>query len=159
MNSNTIIILLFLLVVAGFILGITFQYYVPGILAPQTYLNHISTPHSLESIDSTYSLTSPNFIKREYDLIDMMTSTHSMNPTIYNNSVLLVSYLPQDEELTPGNIIGFKSVDYPGITAVHRIVRVENDRIFTQGDNNPKEDKHSISREDVEFVVLGVLYK
>ncbi len=73
------------------------------------------------------------------------TSGRSMNPTIFPGDYLIFKKFSSAEILEPEEILCF--IPRTGAAALsnekyvcHRLIRIENDRIITKGDNNRKED-------------------
>ena len=65
-------------------------------------------------------------------------TSSSMWPTLKEGDIVLLKGVDKPEDLEVGNIIGFELDD--GGFAIHRIVRIEGERITTKGDANREED-------------------
>lgn len=88
---------------------------------------------------------------------DITTELHkgdSMNPTISDNSILLVS--KDISHLMVGDIIVYLNNKDEKI--LHRIIKIEEDYYITKGDNNNVEDSYKPKLEDIRGKVVGVLY-
>lgn len=78
----------------------------------------------------------------------------SMNPTLKGGDGLIV--LPyNNEKIRCGDVITFKLQDRDH-NIVHRVVKVDNQGIYTKGDNNNKVDKWIITPDDLIGRVVSI---
>jgi len=89
------------------------------------------------------------------------TNTNSMDPLIdeYSNSIEIT---PKSEsQLQIGDIISYKSKIY-SVTVIHRIIDIKEDEegiyFVVKGDNNVIKDNEKVRFNQIEGVVVGVLY-
>jgi signal peptidase I len=85
--------------------------------------------------------------------------THSMEPLLNSDSISLelLPQIPSDIEL--GDIISYKA---GSIVIIHRVVEIGEDDVgwyaMTKGDNNEFVDPSKVRFEDIEGVLVGILY-
>ncbi len=72
-------------------------------------------------------------------------ATGSMEPAIHQGSLCFINERTPFEEVTPGQVIAFKTGE---MLVTHRAVRVENGSITTKGDANNTEDSAKVTREN-----------
>ncbi|MBU1198607.1 MAG: signal peptidase I [Nanoarchaeota archaeon] len=89
------------------------------------------------------------------------TKTKSMYPFIREGAFALEIMPEGPEELRMGDVIGFKSKVY-NTTIIHRIIELGEDEqgwyAITKGDNNPAPDKEKVRFENVQGVLVGLIY-
>jgi len=81
----------------------------------------------------------------------------SMKPAISETSTLILKKYVPSMQLHEGDIIIFKTVNFPNGVA-HRISGFSNGLILTKGDNNDFFDAYQIYPENITYIVVGVLY-
>lgn len=88
-----------------------------------------------------------------------LSCTKSMHPT-FDCTDILTTCTPIRSRLKVGDIIGFKSPDFPEFDfVIHRIIAVTSEDCFiTQGDSNLIQDSYCPNREDVLFKVIKIEY-
>ena len=80
----------------------------------------------------------------------------SMNPALFeDNSVCFKEY--EGGELKQGNIVHYKTNNNKTNEGFHRIIAVQEDKIFSRGDNNKAEE--IINHSDVKGILVLTLYK
>lgn len=154
-ESGLVVVIVFLI---AFGLGIALQYYSPGIITPMHSCNDIPTVDGLNIINSSSRDDSLSRLsERNYDIFpagDYLTE--SMSPVFSSGDYIVVLFDFTDDELYRiGNVIGF---NYKEATVIHRIINIEGNTIYTQGDNNKNSDDFYVMKEDVKFIVIGVFY-
>lgn len=114
--------------------------------------NNIQASHN----DVSFELLNNKLIIKDIDNWVTLSGI-SMQPTVFTNNILIVrDYdFKTNKQLKEGQIIGF--IDNQRKLTVHRIKGVYDDYYITQGDNNPESEK--VRSENIQFVVVGVLYK
>ena len=80
----------------------------------------------------------------------------SMQPTIWTGNKLIVTEYKKGMQLKEGMIIGYRRLFDDSFTT-HRIKTIYNNEIYTQGDNNLKEDE-PIQKSQIKYIILGVLF-
>lgn len=77
-----------------------------------------------------------------------IVATGSMQPTFQLDELVLVKCSNVDTEYKVGDIITYydSSID---IDVTHRIVKIDNDEIYTKGDNNNARDLHPTTRDKI----------
>ncbi len=87
--------------------------------------------------------------------------TNSMVPVMDVGSTVLTVEPKSFDDISIGDIIFFKVDEYDA-KIVHRVIRTSYDRFspyyVTKGDNNLVEDPFRVRFEDVEGVVIGIIY-
>jgi len=89
----------------------------------------------------------------------------SMFPLINNDSIGMGFRPDSSEEINIGDIISFWSfadIENKKRLVVHRVIDKGSDEkgiyFITKGDNNPKKDKQKVRFEEVDSVLIGILY-
>lgn len=89
------------------------------------------------------------------------TDTNSMDPFIDSGANSIEVKPESEDDINVGDVISFRTVLSDGII-IHRVVEAGEDsegRYFiTKGDNNPSVDPGKRRFEDIEGVVVGVIY-
>jgi len=85
----------------------------------------------------------------------------SMYPFI-NKDVFALEIRPENKtELKVGDIVGYESKTF-NTTIIHRIVEIEEDEsgwyVVTKGDNNPASDPDKVRFENIQGVLVGLIY-
>ncbi|MFH0869841.1 MAG: signal peptidase I [archaeon] len=87
--------------------------------------------------------------------------SRSMHPLISKNAFALEVTPESHETLEVGDIIGYKSETF-NITVVHRIINISQDEqgwyAITKGDANPTPDADIVRFDDVQGVLVGLIY-
>ena len=87
--------------------------------------------------------------------------SNSMDPLIDENSTTIEISPKNEEEIKIGDIIAY-NIDDVDYALVHRVVEIGNDEegiyFLTKGDNYYKNDPYRIRFQQIEGVVVGVLY-
>lgn len=78
-----------------------------------------------------------------YGILEVVSG--SMEPTIHVGDMIIIN--TKDKNYQEGNIITF--YDSEGTFTTHRIIKMEGDKIVTQGDNNDSEDNYDLTRDKV----------
>ena len=88
----------------------------------------------------------------------LIVVTGSMEPTIKSNEMIIIK---EQNQYNKGDIVTYKN-SFNGLIT-HRIVRVEEDTVITQGDNNTNVDE-AIKKSDIQgkvilhSAILGFIY-
>lgn len=85
--------------------------------------------------------------------------TNSMEPKIPVGAILIEEKYPEKMQvkLKTGDIITFKIRDGESTMRVtHRIIKIQDGKIYTKGDNNPDRDPWSVMKDQVEGRVVYV---
>ena len=85
--------------------------------------------------------------------------SESMEPEIPVASFLIEKNFSEGKhtELNAGDIITFKISDGKrSMRVTHRIIKIQDDRIYTKGDNNHAEDPWTVTKDQVESRVVFV---
>jgi hypothetical protein len=86
--------------------------------------------------------------------------TKSMDP-VFDQGNFAIQVIPKIEQLQLGDIISYrpKNKDF---LIIHRIIEMGEDEegwyVITKGDNNPKPDPERVRADQVEKVVVGIIY-
>lgn len=93
-----------------------------------------------------------------YKVLRISKDTESMAPSLTTDDIVFVTYNFTDEDIQVGNIVlfGQENTDF---NLAHRIIKIDNDKIYTKGDNNNYIDEGYITKEDVIAIVIGVIYQ
>ncbi len=87
--------------------------------------------------------------------------TNSMDPVLDEESTAILIRPQKPEEIEVGDIVVFDNKDSEPFI-VHRVVRITQDekgiRFHTKGDNAPVEDPFDVRFENIEAIVVGILY-
>ena len=78
------------------------------------------------------------------DSVKAIISSNSMEPYILKGDTVLIVYC---ELYEVGDVIAY--VHWEKSITIHRIVRKDNNRIYTKGDNNLTEDDYHITKENI----------
>ena len=84
-----------------------------------------------------------------------IANTNSMDPTLDEDSIVMVKHITDYSEIQVGDIVTYK--DSEG-TVVHRIVWIDSKGVVVKGDNNAYPDYIHISFSALESVIVGILY-
>lgn len=98
-----------------------------------------------------FLVASPLLPTKEY-ISTHVVSTGSMEPSIKTGSVVLSSL--EIDEINKGDIIVFTSPENKEINIVHRVMKIEEDKYTTKGDNNDNEDDRTVSKSDIKGKVF-----
>jgi len=89
------------------------------------------------------------------------TDTHSMEPVISSRSYAIEVVPKSVDDIKVGDIISYKS-DYADGTIIHRVIEKSSDSEGTyfilKGDNNPTSDPGRIRFNQVQRVVVAIIY-
>jgi signal peptidase I len=88
--------------------------------------------------------------------ITSYANTSSMRPTL-NELTHGIEIQPIKEELKVGDIVAYKP-DGSSDIIVHRIVAIENEEYILRGDNNAENDPQKVRFNQIEGVVVGLIY-
>jgi len=143
------IILVFTL---GILTTITYQQLTPRELPPAPG-DHISE-------DNIYQTNNTIIIKIDQPFyLSKYTPTHSMLPLIEegHNGIMIK---PQGQDIQVGDIISYKYDE--NTTIVHRVISIKKDKkgyyFITKGDNNPQQDPFKIRMENIQGILIGIIY-
>lgn len=86
--------------------------------------------------------------------------TKSMDPLIDSNTIGIEVKPSSEDEIEIGDIIAYESEK--GITIIHRVIKINEDSegnyYITKGDNNLFADNEKIRFDQIEGILVGVLY-
>jgi len=86
-------------------------------------------------------------------------NTHSMEPVLNSNSISLELPPVVPTDVKVGDIISFKQ---GSIVLIHRVIEINQDSegwyAITKGDNNNEPDSEKVRFEQIQGVVVGILY-
>jgi len=89
------------------------------------------------------------------------TDTNSMDPVIDSTANAIELVPKSEEDIHVGDLVSYKS-DYADGTIIHRVIRKEADEtgiyFVMKGDNNPSQDPGKIRFNQIERVVVAVIY-
>ena len=98
-------------------------------------------------------------IERENIIWAKIKDTHSMEPTLNENSISLELKPSSESDIVDGDIISFAQ---EGLVIIHRVIETGFDDngwfARTKGDNNPDVDPWKVRFNSVKGVVVGILY-
>lgn len=88
-----------------------------------------------------------------------IADTGSMKPTLTKNTHVLQIEPTSTDELAEGDIISFA---YKNKIIIHRIIKIGTDETgwyaITKGDNNPVSDPEKVRFNQIDRVVVGIIY-
>ena len=113
--------------------------------------NNIQAQHT----KVTYYLKDNKIIINNSNIEIMNFTGSSMQPALFAGNKLIVQKY-DGEELKEGMIVAYQGEQDYYIT--HRIRAIYPDHITTQGDNLYEKDE-SIEKEQIKYIILGVLYE
>lgn len=91
----------------------------------------------------------------------MFTDTHSMEPVISSRSYAIEIVPESEDQINVGDIISYNS-KYADGTIIHRVIEKGYDSQGTyfilQGDNNPTPDPGRVRFDQVQRVVVAIIY-
>jgi len=91
--------------------------------------------------------------------IAKINSTGSMHPTLNLYSTAIQITPKSNNEIFVGDIVSYKKDDE---SIIHRVIRVDSDDkgwyAITKGDNNEIEDEEKVRFEQIQKVLVGILY-
>ncbi len=76
-----------------------------------------------------------------------LVATASMEPTFAVDG-LVVTRTDDFAKVRVGDVVAFRAAGLNGKTALHRVIAIDNDRLFVKGDNNAHPDGASVTREN-----------
>lgn len=89
------------------------------------------------------------------------TDTNSMDPIIDSNANSIELKPKSAEDISVGDVISFRSQLVEG-TVIHRVIEKgkddQGDYFITKGDNNPSKDPGRTRFEDINGVVVAIIY-
>jgi len=90
-----------------------------------------------------------------------IADTHSLEPLIHKNTNVIEIYPESPSNIHLGDIVAYHSIFSNG-TILHRVVLIDEDEIgwyaIMKGDNNPRADPGRIRFEQIQRVVVGIIY-
>jgi len=84
--------------------------------------------------------------------------TKSMDP-VFDQGAYAIQIKPKQNQLQVGDIITYRSEE--GIPIIHRIIEIGNDGewfAYVKGDNNPRKDPGKVRWQQVEKVLVAIIY-
>ncbi len=143
----------------GFVL-VSFLYFEPELKRPFGFSGERNSPGDWLDDEQIKVLQDMVVIKQKDVILSSFADTNSMDPLL-DASAHGLEIKPTRGELEVGDIISYKS-DFLGGVVIHRIVEIGGDEegIFyvAKGDNNINNDPEKIRFEQIEGVLIGVLY-
>ncbi len=89
------------------------------------------------------------------------TDTHSMEPVISSRSYAIEIVPESEDQINVGDIVSYKS-RYADGTIIHRVIQKSNDAdgvyFIMKGDNNPSQDPGKIRFDQIQRVVVAIIY-
>lgn len=89
----------------------------------------------------------------------IIAATKSMEPVLDENDVVLEMVPTSSADIHVGDIIIYQKDEY---RIVHRVIRIDQDwagwYAIVKGDSNPREDPEKVRYDQVQGVVVGVIY-
>lgn len=124
-------------------------------------VHDLISPHNFISEDKIFVLKDKIMIKIENASLASYTTTHSMDPIIDSGAHGLEIKPKSAEEIKLGDIVAYKSI-YSKEPIVHRIIKISSDEkgvYYTlKGDNNKYNDLEKVRFNQIEYVLIGILY-
>ena len=122
--------------------------------------NEKSSPGDWLSDDQIKVLQNMVVIQQEDVILSSFADTNSMDPLLDSGANGL-EIKPVRGELEVGDIISYDSDVFDGVV-IHRIVEIDSDSLgeyyLDQGDNNGAVDPEKVRFEQIEGVLIGILY-
>ncbi len=91
----------------------------------------------------------------------ILTDTHSMEPTLNKNANALEVIPSSEDQIHKGDIVAYKS-RFLNSTIIHRVISTGTDEegvyFVLKGDNTLQEDLERVRFEQIERVVIGIIY-
>jgi len=115
-----------------------------------------ATPSSTLSRDKARRAANAAHLMISGSSLMTVMPTGSMKPVFDENAVLMVEPASFDE-LKVGDIITYRHPSHEQ-PVVHRIIKRDGDRFWTQGDNNGRADEVCITRDNYEGRVFGMIF-
>lgn len=81
---------------------------------------------------------------RLVERINVIIASNSMFPYLQRGDEVFVV---DSEHYEVGDVIAY--AHWEKSITIHRIVRIENNKIYTKGDNNPTEDEYYITKDEI----------
>ncbi|MCK4590027.1 MAG: signal peptidase I [Nanoarchaeota archaeon] len=138
----------------------SFIYLTPNRIPIGFFNTELSSPSNWLNDEEIKVFENMVVIKHEGVILSSFADTNSMDPLIDENTHGL-EIKPKENQLKVGDIISYKS-DILGGTIIHRIIEINQDEkgtfYTTQGDNNNIQDPEKIRFEQIEGVLIGILY-
>ena len=88
----------------------------------------------------------------------MLVLTGSMEPYMMTNSLVLSKEVTDSDQLEVGDVVTYHVKTESGrpLRITHRIVEMEDDLIYTKGDNNQVTAGFALTRDNIDAKVVGV---
>ncbi len=119
----------------------------------------VDSPAEHISVEDLKVYNDKAVIDKENLIWARVEDTHSMEPVLNKNSISLELSPKMSSEIDAGDIISFNQ---KGKVIIHRVISVSEDKsgwfAETKGDNNKVKDPWKVRFNDVEGVVVGILY-
>ena len=138
-----------------------------GVQTPLEFLNY--TLNNSEKISSgDHTSLDKIMVYDDYAVINVSglslaqyEDTNSMDP-ILDSEANGLEVIPKEEDLNVGDIVAYRSNKIDGLI-VHRIVNISvdvngNTYYTLKGDNNSKPDSEQVSFDQIEYLLVGVLW-
>ncbi len=111
-------------------------------------------------LEPSHWVEDPRMTLNYPDTMSVFIEGGSMKPCINDGGTVVSSKNFEIDNLQEGDILQFKSKDE---FVVHRIIEIHKDEsgdtyFITQGDNNNYKDSKRIYKEDINSVIIGVIY-
>ena len=144
----------------GFVL-VSFLYFEPGLKRPfSLFSGERDSPGDWLEERQIKVMQDKVVIDQENVILSSFADTNSMDPLL-DASANGLEIKPKRGELKVGDVISYRS-DLLGGVVIHRIVEVgvdaKGEYYFVQGDNNGVQDPEKVRFDQVEGVLIGVLY-
>lgn len=141
-------------------LATSFVYLSPSRIPLGFFSSEISSPGNWLEDEDIKVFPDMVVIKHEDVILSSFADTNSMDPLLDENANGL-EIKPKQDQLKVGDIISYRS-EFLGGTVIHRIIAINQDNYgtyyTTQGDNNNVQDPEKIRFDQIEGVLVGILY-
>ena len=110
---------------------------------------------------SIYNLNEARQNNEDYFLFGyrpMLVLTGSMEPYMMTNSLVLSKEITDIDQLEVGDVVTYHVDTESGrpLRITHRIIEMEDDLIYTKGDNNQVMDGFALTMDNIDAKVIGV---
>jgi len=159
-----VVIMFILMMVPAFLMGVFYHSINPEWMVTTASLDNYNvtlSDHSSVYVNYNNGNGNPGIqSSNSYYVTELAKGSESMAPTISSDDVVILTTNFTEADLRVGNIIAFESTIYtPYKALLHRIIRIDGDKIYTKGDNNNYIDEGYIKKENVKALLVGILYR
>ena len=151
MDKKTVIVLIFFAFLAGLSVN---NEVLPDTEMPLSTRNIGITPNDWIEQDKIHVYRSHIKIDLQNAVWANFTDTNSMTPVLSSKSNAIQIKPKYEEDIHIGDIISFRN-KITKKRIIHRVIGLGND---SEGDNNPEEDPFKVRFENIERVVVAVIY-